>query len=104
MERRSEPRFKHGARIRVRLWRNAQWAELPAFTVNVSENGLLVTVQATPALGEGIRVELPGQPGSFVEATVRHAIRGTANSLVGLRLHEPQDVSYARGEPLPEGE
>lgn len=94
-ERRSEPRFEHGARIRIQILRDSQWMESPAFTVNISESGLLITMQPAPEVGERIRVEPPAQPGAWVEATVRRVVRGTANYLVGLRLHEKQKLPFS---------
>ncbi len=95
---RSEPRFQHGTHIRVQIFRNAEWLEFDAFTVNISESGLLITVKARPAIGERMLLELPAQAGHWVDASVRHIIPGRANNLVGLRLHQRQDVRYATSE------
>lgn len=97
-ERRSEPRFEHGGQIRVQVFRNAEWIEFEAFTVNVSENGLLITTRAKPAVGERLLVELPGHQGRWVDASVRHVVPGRANNLVGLRLHQRQDVRHATNQ------
>ena len=54
------------------------------------------TATPAPEIGERIRVELPGQPGAWVDATVRHVVRGTANCLIGLRLHEKQRLPFSQ--------
>ncbi len=85
---RSELRFELGARVLVALNRGATWQQLSGFTVNVSENGLLVTLSEAPQAGEQVRVKLP-DPGDFwAEAVVCHVIRGRAHALVGMQLKE----------------
>lgn len=87
-EQRSEPRFAVGQRVSVARLRGAEWVEAACFTVNVSENGLLVTMDDDPPTGEIIRVHFPSEPGGWIEAVVRHVSRGTANNLVGLHLRQ----------------
>ena len=85
---RSDPRFELGARVVIAVNRGATWQQLSGFTVNVSENGLLVTLSEAPQAGEQVRVKLP-DPGDFwAEAVVCHVVRGRANFLVGIRLKE----------------
>ncbi len=85
-DRRSEPRLPLGAQVTVALLQGAEWREFSGLTVNVSDQGLLVTLPEAPQVGELVRVKLPSPKGSWAEAVVRHVVRGTANSLVGIRL------------------
>jgi hypothetical protein len=86
---RQEPRFPLGARLLILLKRGREWEETPANTVNVSENGLLVTMRRTPQVRERVRVKTPD--GEFTgEAVVRHVIPGKMNCLVGMRLVKRQ--------------
>lgn len=94
---RSEPRFTLGERIQVALNRGAVWLELPGMTVNVSENGVLVSIAEVPEVGEVVRIRTPADE-KWAEAVVRHLVRGTANCLVGLRLRQqPQAWFVPRG-------
>ena len=93
---RSEPRFALGAYVQVGRQRATGWVELRGFTVNVSEHGLLVTLAEAPKVGERLRVKLPGPEEAWVEAVVRHVIRGGANFLVGLQLSGSQGSALTR--------
>jgi len=85
---RSEPRFPLGARIVVAVFRDSQWIELQAFTVNVSDHGVLLSMVDAPETGETVRLHFPDAVGGWGDAIVRHVSRGSANSLVGMRLKE----------------
>lgn len=99
---RKEPRFPLGANVTIALSRSQKWRELAGFTVNASEHGLLVTLNEAPRVGETVRVKLP-EPGDFWgEAVVCHAVRGTSNYLVGMRLKEKHGtwlVPQKKAEP-----
>lgn len=85
--------------MKIAVNRGADWRELSGFTVNVSEHGLLVTLNEAPAVGEWVRVQLPA-PGDFWgQAVVRHVVRGSANYLVGIRLQEKTGAWLAPQPP-----
>jgi hypothetical protein len=86
---RSEPRVELGTRLIVLLKREDEWHELSAFTVNVSESGLLVTLQPAPQVGDWVRIRLPDE--NFEgEAEVVYVVSGNMNALVGMRLRHKQ--------------
>ena len=85
---RRETRFTLGTTAQVAVRDGSGWREYAAFTVNVSENGLLVTLPIAPRMGEPVKVRVPGPDEFWGEAVVRHIIRGKANFLVGLQLAE----------------
>ncbi len=85
---RVEPRFPLGARIVVALFRASRWIELQAFTVNVSDHGVLLSMVEAPEPGETVRLHFPAPSEGWGDAVVRHVNRGSGNYLVGMRLKE----------------
>ncbi len=86
--------------MKIAVNRGAKWQEISGFAVNVSEHGLLVTLDEAPAVGEWVWVQLPASGDFWGQAVVRHAIRGSANYLVGMRLQE-QSGAWLVPQPPP---
>ncbi len=87
---RSEPRFRIGTRVRVLIQESDAWRAVSAFTVNVSENGLLVALPFPLVAGDVVRLELPGEDNFRADGVVCHATPGSFTCLVGIRLIEKQ--------------
>lgn len=90
LDRRQEPRFLLGKRIEVALKRNGSWLQLEGMTLNVSENGVLVSLAERPVVEERVRVRALADD-QWSDAVVCHVFRGSSNHLVGLRLTQPRE-------------
>ncbi len=85
-DRRCEPRLSAGQKILVLSKNGADWKSRPAFTVNVSEHGILVTIGVLLRPGDRVRLQSCEDAGCWADAIVRHVIPGTTDYLTGMQF------------------